>query len=184
MQCPHWRDSIMRIKVADLCSNQYRCESCTRSLPASDFYKSYLQRGRLRCRQCVSRWKTDPSPHSRLLNTLRKSESKLNQYFSETSQQAGGQAAPKSKLTLSLVRELVSVVWREESALQRSPDDGTALVLVRWDVQQPFSKTNNIALSVRQAARHYNTQLNQANARELLYGSPFCNAVDQLLGKT
>lgn len=165
----------MRIKIADLSSSYYRCEICSQCLPSHDFYKSYLQRKRLRCKACVTYQRTLCNRHSlygRLLDTLRRSEKKLNQCS----------FTPDGRLTIELVRQCFSLIWRGQSALPREEgEDNTSLVLVRWDIHQPFSPHNNIVFTVKQAAKHYNEQFQKEHARELLYGVPFCRAVDQLL---
>lgn len=183
MQC--WRKSTMRLRATSLLSN-YRCDNCGQVLSADAFYKSYLNSNRFRCRRCVVQLRHlngERSQYERIINTLRNSEKLLERRRRDMLQQLGMSYDHQKPMVLSVsaISYIYNVIWNGKSAIERSSDDRSSLVLVRWDINQPFSKRNNILLTKRQSNIHYTQQLNNCCAKELLYGINFCKFVEQKL---
>ncbi|KAF0760365.1 IQ and ubiquitin-like domain-containing protein [Aphis craccivora] len=127
--------------------NVYTCIRCKRNLAATDFsLESRVNRTNV-CASCewteqVGHKRIDMAPYRRMLKALRHDEMQLAAYGSEC-----------FLMQPTEVYRLVSVVWREKSAVGES-GQLNSLRLVRWRRQEPWSPWNCVLLTRAEAEAH------------------------------
>lgn len=127
--------------------NVYTCIRCKRNLAATDFsLESRVNRTNV-CANCewteqVGHKHIDMAPYRRILKALRHEEMQMAAYESEC-----------FLMQPTEVYRLVSVVWREKSALGES-SQLNGLRLVRWRQNEPWSPWNCILLTRSEAEAH------------------------------
>lgn len=128
--------------------NVYTCIRCKRNLAATDFsLESRVNRTNV-CANCewteqVGHKRIDMAPYRRMLKAVRHNEMKLAAYDSEC-----------FMMQPTEVYRLVSVVWREKSAVGEC-GQLNGLRLVRWRRDQPWSPWNCVLLTRAEADVHY-----------------------------
>ncbi|XP_022181193.1 IQ and ubiquitin-like domain-containing protein [Myzus persicae] len=127
--------------------NVYTCIRCKRNLAATDFsLESRVNRTNV-CANCewteqVGHKRIDMAPYRRMLKALRHDEMQKAAYGSEC-----------FLMQPTEVYRLVSVVWREKSAVGES-GQLNGLRLVRWRRQEPWSPWNCVLLTRAEAEAH------------------------------
>lgn len=127
--------------------NVYTCIRCKRNLAATDFsLESRVNRTNV-CASCewteqVGHKRIDMAPYRRMLKTLRHDEMQKAAYGSEC-----------FLMQPTEVYRLVSVVWREKSAVSES-GQLNGLRLVRWRRNEPWSPWNCVLLTKTEAEAH------------------------------
>lgn len=127
--------------------NVYTCIRCKRNLAATDFsLESRVNRTNV-CANCewteqVGHKRIDMAPYRRMLKALRHDEMQMAAYGSEC-----------FLMQPTEVYRLVSVVWRERSAIGES-GQLNGLRLVRWRRNEPWSPWNCVLLTRAEAAAH------------------------------
>ncbi|KAL5242637.1 hypothetical protein ACI65C_010047 [Semiaphis heraclei] len=127
--------------------NVYTCIRCKRNLAATDFsLESRVNRTNV-CASCewteqVGHKRIDMAPYRRMLKALRHDEMQKAAYGSEC-----------FLMQPTEVYRLVSVVWREKSAVGES-SQLNGLRLVRWRPHEPWSPWNCVLLTRAEAEAH------------------------------
>lgn len=127
--------------------NVYTCIRCKRNLAATDFsLESRVNRTNV-CAGCewteqVGHKRIDAAPYRRILKALRHDEMQRAAYGSEC-----------FLMQPTEVYRLVSVVWRERSAVGES-GQLNGLRLVRWRRDEPWSPWNCVLLTRAEAEAH------------------------------
>ncbi|XP_060849693.1 IQ and ubiquitin-like domain-containing protein [Rhopalosiphum padi] len=127
--------------------NVYTCIRCKRNLAATDFsLESRVNRTNV-CASCewteqVGHKRIDMAPYRRMLKALRHDEMQMAAYGSEC-----------FLMQPTEVYRLVSVVWREKSAVGES-GQLNGLRLVRWRRHEPWSPWNCVLLTKAEAESH------------------------------
>jgi len=127
--------------------NVYTCIRCKRNLAATDFsLESRVNRTNV-CASCewteqVGHKRIDMAPYRRMLKALRHDEMQKAAYGSEC-----------FLMQPTEVYRLVSVVWREKSAVGES-GQLNGLRLVRWRRNEPWSPWNCVLLTRAEAEAH------------------------------
>ncbi|VVC36110.1 IQ motif, EF-hand binding site [Cinara cedri] len=168
--------------------NVYTCIRCKRNLAATDFsLESRVNRTNV-CANCewteqVGHKRIDMAPYRRMLKTLRHDEMKLAAYDSEC-----------FMMQPTEVYRLVSVVWREKSAIGEC-GQLNGLRLVRWRQDEPWSPWNCVLLTRAEAdvhcrlvgnpADHYDAQfVNWVTNRHMTARLQFGNLVQAVKNRT
>ncbi|XP_025198962.1 IQ and ubiquitin-like domain-containing protein [Melanaphis sacchari] len=127
--------------------NVYTCIRCKRNLAATDFsLESRVNRTNV-CASCewteqVGHKRIDMAPYRRMLKALRHDEMQMAAYGSEC-----------FLMQPTEVYRLVSIVWREKSAVSES-GQLNSLRLVRWRRHEPWSPWNCVLLTRSEAEVH------------------------------
>lgn len=127
--------------------NVYTCIRCKRNLAATDFSLESRVRRTNVCANCewaeqVGHKRIDMAPYRRMLKVLRHDEMKMAAYDSEC-----------FMMQPTEVYRLVSVVWREKSAVGEC-GQLNGLRLVRWRQDEPWSPWNCVLLTRAEADVH------------------------------